>query len=93
MTSCQQVIRPESVDRLESVCLAIGAPPGARNKGSFPDRLAAAFRALPIPVLGRIEDGQLRLDLRCLEDESGFVGQLSGLRLWNQSVRRRQAAH
>ena len=69
------------VDRLDSVCLAVGAPPGTRNTGSFPDRLAAAFRALPIPVIGRIESGRLRLDLRCLEDESGFVGQLSALRL------------
>ena len=69
------------VDRLDSVCLAVGAPPGTRSTGSFPDRLAAAFRALPIPVIGRIEDGRLRLDLRCLEDESGFVGQLLALRL------------
>ena len=45
------------VDRLESVCLAIGAAPGARGRGGFPDRLAAALRELPVPVLGRIEDG------------------------------------
>ena len=64
------------VDRLDSVCLAIGAPAGVRAGGSFPDRLAAAFRKLPIPVVGRIEEGQLRLDLRCLEDERAFVGQL-----------------
>jgi L-seryl-tRNA(Ser) seleniumtransferase len=44
-------------------------------------RLAAAFRALPIPAIGRIEDGCLRFDLRCLEDESAFVGQLSELKL------------
>ena len=69
------------VDRLDSVCLAIGALPGARNGGSLPDRLATALRALPMPVIGRIEDGSLRLDLRCLEDEAGFVAQLSALRL------------
>ena len=67
------------VDRLDSVCLAIGAPAGTRGAGSFPERLAATFRALPIPVIGRIEDGQLRLDLRCLENERAFVEQLPWL--------------
>ncbi len=67
------------VDRLDSVCLALRAPGGARASGRFPERLAAAFRALPIPVIGRIEDSQLRLDLRCLEDEPAFVEQLAGL--------------
>jgi predicted nucleic acid-binding protein len=36
-------------------------------RGRLPERLAEALRALPIPVIGRIEDGQLRLDLRCLD--------------------------
>jgi L-seryl-tRNA(Ser) seleniumtransferase len=72
------------VDRLDSACLAIGAPAGTRRAGSFPDRLAAAFRALPVPVIGRVEEGQLRLDLRCLEDgadEQAFVAQLALLDL------------
>ncbi|HET9976882.1 MAG TPA: L-seryl-tRNA(Sec) selenium transferase, partial [Burkholderiaceae bacterium] len=55
------------VDRLPSACIAIGPPAGAKRAGSFPDRVAAALRALPVPVIGRIEDGQLRLDLRCLD--------------------------
>ncbi|HLZ83921.1 MAG TPA: L-seryl-tRNA(Sec) selenium transferase [Caulobacteraceae bacterium] len=41
--------------------------------------LAAALRALARPVIGRIEDGGLLLDLRCLEDEAGFLASLSGL--------------
>jgi L-seryl-tRNA(Ser) seleniumtransferase len=72
------------VDRLESVCLAIGPPSGVRRAGRFPDRLAAALRALPVPVLGRIEEGLLRLDLRCLDgeaDEQAFVAQLAQLDL------------
>jgi L-seryl-tRNA(Ser) seleniumtransferase len=71
------------VDRLDSVCLAIGAPAGARRAGRFPERLAEALRALPVPVLGRIEEGQLRLDLRGLEGapaERTFVEQLALLR-------------
>ncbi|HEY5896056.1 MAG TPA: L-seryl-tRNA(Sec) selenium transferase [Burkholderiales bacterium] len=42
-------------------------------------RLAARLRALPVPVIGRIQEGALILDLRCLEDEAGFATQLSKL--------------
>jgi L-seryl-tRNA(Ser) seleniumtransferase len=41
--------------------------------------LAATFRALPVPVIGRIDDSCLLFDLRCLDDEAGFLGQLGGL--------------
>ena len=70
------------VDRLPSACVAIGPAPGAKRAGSFPERLADALRALPMPVIGRIEDGELRLDMRCLEGaegEAGFVAQLGAL--------------
>jgi L-seryl-tRNA(Ser) seleniumtransferase len=43
------------------------------------DRVAAAFRRLPIPVLGRIHQGAFILDLRCLADEEAFVAQLERL--------------
>jgi L-seryl-tRNA(Ser) seleniumtransferase len=42
-------------------------------------RLAAAFRALPTPVIGRVQDGAFILDLRCLEEEAAFVAQLEHL--------------
>jgi len=62
------------IDRLESWCLALRPKkPG----GTALNRLAAAFRALPIPVIGRIEEDRFKLDLRCLEDESAFVTQLA----------------
>jgi L-seryl-tRNA(Ser) seleniumtransferase len=67
------------VDRLPSACLAIGAPAGARRAGRLPERLAEAFRALPTPVIGRIEDGRLCLDLRGLDGdaaEAAFLAQL-----------------
>ena len=56
------------VDRLESLCLAI-APTTVKGKGSgtFCKRVADALRGLPIPVIGRIEEGQVKLDLRCLD--------------------------
>ena len=42
-------------------------------------QLAERLRALPVPVIGRIADGALLLDLRCLEDEPGFLAQLERL--------------
>lgn len=41
------------------------------------ERLADAFRALPRPVIGRLRDGALILDLRCLEDRHAFLSNLS----------------
>ena len=57
----------------------IGLLPAAKRKSGAADALAAAFRALPIPVIGHIRDGELIFDLRCLEDEAGFVAQLDRL--------------
>jgi L-seryl-tRNA(Ser) seleniumtransferase len=47
--------------------------------GDALDELAAALRDLNRPVIGRIEDGGLILDLRCLTDEAGFLSALSTL--------------
>ncbi|MDE2581151.1 MAG: L-seryl-tRNA(Sec) selenium transferase [Rhodospirillales bacterium] len=62
-----------------SVALVI-RPVGRRGAGAALRRLAERFRALPVPVIGRIHDGALLLDLRCLEDEAGFAAQLAALR-------------
>lgn len=43
--------------------------------------LAAAFRKLPTPVIGRVHKGSLLLDLRCLDDEAGFVSQMESLQI------------
>jgi L-seryl-tRNA(Ser) seleniumtransferase len=51
-----------------------------QSSGKAVERLAQKLRDLPIPVIGHIESGRLVLDLRCLEDEAGFVANLnSGL--------------
>src|SRR5882762_8450114 len=47
--------------------------------GAAVETLARRLRALPVPVIGRIEAGRVILDLRCLEDEAGFTAQLSSL--------------
>ena len=41
------------------------------------ETLAARLRALPQPVLGRLQDGALLLDVRCLQDSTGFAAQLA----------------
>lgn len=65
------------VDSMPSCGLAI-APAG--KKGNL-NRLAAALRALPVPVIGHIRDGALMLDLRCLDHEDEFLAQLKQLKL------------
>ena len=45
--------------------------------GDAPDRLAARLRALPRPVIGRIRDGALILDLRCLDRDADLLDALS----------------
>ena len=67
------------VERLPSAGLAI-APQQKKGAGRALDELAAALRALPLPVIGRIADDRLLLDLRCLEDAQPFVQQLPDLK-------------
>lgn len=64
------------VDLLPSAALAVTLP-GSRGRAL--ERLAARFRALPVPVVGRIADGALLFDLRCLDNEAGFAEQLAAL--------------
>ena len=59
------------VDLLPSFAIAV--------HGEGLDRLADAFRRLPIPVIGRISAGALYFDLRTLTDEAAFVAQLDRL--------------
>lgn len=67
------------VDRLASAGLAI-APLDRKGAGRALDALVEALRALPRPVIGRIADDRLLLDLRCLEDAGLLQAQLEELR-------------
>lgn len=64
------------VDRLPSAGLVFR--PQGRRSGVL-NRLEATLRGLPAPVIGRIADNALHLDLRCLPtaDEAAFLAQLS----------------
>src|SRR5262249_52355814 len=66
-------------ETLPSAGLAI-RPASARGSGRLLTALASALRKLPLPVVGRIEDGALVLDLRCLEDEDTFAANLANLK-------------
>jgi L-seryl-tRNA(Ser) seleniumtransferase len=71
------------LETLASAGIAI-RPVAARKAGTRLEALATAFRALPVPVLGRVKEGALVLDLRCLDDEAQFLSQLK--ELWARRV-------
>jgi L-seryl-tRNA(Ser) seleniumtransferase len=66
------------METVPSTGLAI-RPTVTRGGGRALSRLAARLRGLAVPVIGRVEEQALILDLRCLEDESGFVANLGPL--------------
>jgi L-seryl-tRNA(Ser) seleniumtransferase len=67
---------------------SVGIALTSQKKRSAAPELAAAFRKLPVPVLGYIREGQFILDLRCLEpeQEAEFVAQLGQLPLLKKSA-------
>lgn len=78
-SQCQVGSGALPLEGIPSVALALRPAGGKTGAGRRLARLAAAFRALPKPVVGRMHDGALLLDLRALDDEEGFVGQLDAL--------------
>jgi len=78
---CESEIGSGALPRqtIPSAGLAI-RPATRRGAGRALADLAASLRRLPRPVIGRIENEGLVLDLRCLDDEGGFVANLAALR-------------
>ncbi|AYY82481.1 MULTISPECIES: L-seryl-tRNA(Sec) selenium transferase [Proteus] len=72
ISSCASQIGSGSlpIESLPSAALTFEAKDG---KGSQLDALAALWRDLEKPIIGRITDGRLWLDLRCLEDENALI--------------------
>ncbi|MCL5635069.1 L-seryl-tRNA(Sec) selenium transferase [Enterobacter vonholyi] len=72
---CQSQIGSGSlpVDRLPSEALTFTPRDG---RGSHLEALSSRWRNLSTPVIGRIYDGRMWLDLRCLEDEERFLEML-----------------
>jgi L-seryl-tRNA(Ser) seleniumtransferase len=65
------------LDIIPSAALALS--PARRASGAALKGLADRLRRLPIPIIGRVADNQLLLDLRCLEDEFAFLAQIDRL--------------
>ncbi|WP_291452602.1 L-seryl-tRNA(Sec) selenium transferase [Cupriavidus sp.] len=63
--------------QLASFGLVIRPDSAGKRTGRRLQQLEAALRGLPRPVIGRVSDGALWLDLRCLEagDEAAFAAQ------------------
>jgi len=72
VTACESQIGSGALPTRRIASAGLAIRPGG-------DRIAAAFRRLPVPVIGRIHRGALLLDLRCLQDEAGFAAQLPHL--------------
>lgn len=72
------------VDLIASCGIAVSI--AGRRRGAVAAEIAAAFRALPVPVIGRVREGAFIMDLRCLEHEQEFVEQLKHLHLEAKGV-------
>ncbi|MBM3356667.1 MAG: L-seryl-tRNA(Sec) selenium transferase [Betaproteobacteria bacterium] len=66
-------------DLIPSAAIAVSV--SGKRRGALAATIASAFRALPVPVIGRVKDGAFVMDLRCLDHEQEFVEQLKHLDL------------
>ncbi len=64
------------IERLPSYAIALHPQSAKREVNRQLQSMQAALRALPVPVVGRVHDDRLLLDLRCLDEEELLIGQL-----------------
>lgn len=68
----------QPLEKLPSAGLAVNLL-DKRGRGTALKKLSAALRALPVPVIGRIEHDLLVLDFRCVEDVESLIAQFAHL--------------
>ena len=82
VTDCQSQIGSGALPTRTIASAGVALQPLARRgAGATLLQIASALRRLPIPVIGRIQEDTFILDLRCLNEETTFIAQLSQLRL------------
>ena len=69
------------LDLLESRALVLKPLAKKGETDARLQKLAKSFRSLSTPIIGRLHDGRLIFDLRCLENESQIVGLLKSITL------------
>ncbi len=82
IVACESEIGSGALPTRTVASFAIAVRPAASSGvGRRLQRLSAAFRRLPVPVIGRIQDDAFVMDLRCLaiDDRQPFLDQLRGL--------------
>jgi L-seryl-tRNA(Ser) seleniumtransferase len=83
--ACHSEIGSGALPRQTILSAGLAVRPRARRSaGRTLADLALLLRRLPMPVVGRIENDALILDLRCLDDDAGFVANLAALK-WPES--------
>jgi L-seryl-tRNA(Ser) seleniumtransferase len=82
--SCQSEIGSGALPTQEIASAGLALrPAGGGTSGRALSGIAAAFRRLPVPVIGRVQDDAFIMDFRCLDDEARFLEQLSQLPMSN----------
>lgn len=80
VVACESQIGSGALPQQKITSAGLAVRPVGRTSGRALSKLATSFRYLPVPIVGRISGGALVLDLRCLDDETGFVTNLATLR-------------
>lgn len=78
IVDCESEIGSGALPNRSIPSLAIEIRPKDCSRKASND-IAARFRRLPIPVIGRVHQDRLLLDLRCLENPAAFCAQLAEL--------------
>lgn len=80
VAACDSIFGSGSLPSQSLPSAAIALVPCAPDAGGAAlVQLEASLRRLPVPVIGRIHQGRILLDLRCLEQEEALVAQLAQL--------------